>query len=110
MLDYRTPLKYRFRKWTTLTPRGDVIRTGCGIIVDIVEVPEPRYGYYESATDGKLYTVMTDFGNTYTLTLQDLVENYDVGRVEKYPAARIARQQELLDEAYCKYFKGVGDE
>lgn len=97
--------KHEIQKWTTVTPKGDVVHTGCGIIVDVVDIPDHRNGYYHGATDGKLYTVLTDFGNTFIGTLQEMLGSYEVVKVEADPVARLERQRELLAKAEELYFK-----
>lgn len=91
-----------FQLYTTLQPKGDY--SGCGMIVQVQDVPESRQGLYNSK-ENKLYTVLTDFGNTFTLTVEELETAYIVTGVEKDPQSRFMRQQELLREAWETYFK-----
>lgn len=88
--------------YTTLQPKTG--HTGCGIIVKVERTPESRQGLYNSK-ENKLYTVLTDFGNTFILTLEELETAYTITGVEKDPKRRFMRQQELLREAWDKYFK-----
>uniref|UniRef100_A0AB39AJW4 Uncharacterized protein n=1 Tax=Vibrio phage P018-4 TaxID=3229728 RepID=A0AB39AJW4_9CAUD len=99
----------KFEKWMCVSPKGppyEEVRTGCGIIVDVETIPEKRQGLYDSK-ENKLYTVMTDFGNTFKLTLEELESTYVATRKESAPKGRFKRQQELLKTAWDKWFDGV---
>jgi hypothetical protein len=90
----------KFEKWMCVSPKGYDIHTGCGIIVDVEDVPEKRKGMLGD----KLYTVLTDFGNTFKMTIYELESVYVATRKEDDPQARYIRQQELLKEAWGKWF------
>ncbi len=92
-----------FGMWVTVAPKGEVLRTGHGIIVDVVPM---ELGMQEMlhSEDPNLYLVMTDFGNVMRLTIEELEEAYLPRFLEKEPKARFERQQELLREAYEQYF------
>lgn len=93
---------FKFELHTTLQPKHGY--TGCGIIVEVISILESRQGLYNSK-ENKLYTVLTDFGNTFVLTVEELETAYTITGVEKDPQGRFIRQQELLREAWDKYFK-----
>lgn len=91
-----------FQLYTTLQPKAG--HTGCGMIVKVEDILESRQGLYNSK-ENKLYTVLTDFGNTFILTVEELETAYTITGIEKDPQSRFMRQQELLREAWGKYFK-----
>ena len=93
-----------FDKWVCVSPKGTDIVTGCGIIVDVLDIPEKRKGFY-GAKENRLYTVMTDFGNTFTFTKEEMESAYVATRKEENPQERYKRQQELLKDAWGKWFK-----
>lgn len=73
--------------------------SGHGIIVKIENVPEHRQGMLGE----KLYTLMTDFGNVFKLTQQELDNNYKPLYHEQDVVQRFERQQELLNSNFKKY-------
>lgn len=92
-----------FGMWVTVAPKGEVLRTGHGIIVAVESIPEKRGSMYNTK-ESNLYVVMTDFGNLMRLTIEELESAYIPRFLEKDPKARFERQQELLREAYECYF------
>ncbi len=92
-----------FAKWIAVAPKGEVLRTGHGIIVAVESIPEKRVSMYNTR-ETNLYVVMTDFGNVMQLTIEELESAYLPRFLEKDPKARFERQQELLREAYEQYF------
>jgi len=52
-----------FGKWVEVKPCSIPPISGCGIIVDVV---------HDNWTGSKLYTVMTDFGNTLKFTQDEM--------------------------------------
>lgn len=92
-----------FEKWMCISPKGDPVHTGCGIIVDVIDLPD--YFPPESSKMDKLFVIMTDFGNTFKFTIEELEDNYVAVRKELEPKARFERQQELLNEAFEMYIK-----
>jgi hypothetical protein len=93
----------KFEKWMCISPKGNPYggtSTGCGIIVNVEDVPDHR----KSMLGDKLYTVLTDFGNTFKMTIYELESAYVATRKEDDPQARYMRQQELLKEAWGKWF------
>lgn len=99
----------KFEKWMCVSPKGSLyneVKTGCGIIVDVEIVPEKRQSLYGSK-ENKLYTVMTDFGNTFKLTVEELEGAYVATRKEGDPKGRFERQQKLLKTAWAEWFDNV---
>lgn len=92
-----------FGKWVTVAPKGEVLRTGHGIIVDVQRIPDKRVTMFNTK-EPNLYLVMTDFGNVMHLTIEELEASYIPRFLEKDPKARFERQQDLLREAYAQYF------
>lgn len=93
-----------FDKWVCVSPKGPDIVTGCGIIVDVETIPEKIQGFY-GTKENKLYTVLTDFGNTFYLTPEEMESAYVAMRKEENPQERYKRQQELLKDAWERWFK-----
>ena len=99
----------KFEKWMCVSPKGSLyeeVKTGCGIIVDVETIPEKRKGLCGSK-ENKLYTVMTDFGNTFKLTVEELEGAYVAIRKEVDPKGRFERQQKLLKTAWDEWFDDV---
>jgi len=90
-----------FQLHTTLQPKS--CHTGCGMIVEISKLPD--YFPEGSSKGDKLYTVLTDFGNTFKMTIEELETAYTITGAEKDPQSRFMRQQELLRDAWDRYFK-----
>lgn len=92
---YEVPLG----KWPCLQHKTG--STGCGIIVDMVDTHEHlvRLGYSHTS-----YILQTDFGNTLTLTEEEVRASYFLIKVEEDPLGRLERQKELLKSAYEKYY------
>lgn len=78
--------------------------TGCGIIMEITDIPEHRLGLYsEDGSVDKLYTVVTDFGNSVVMTYSEMKSAYVPVRYETDILGRFNRQQELLQSFKEKY-------
>ncbi|AUR89120.1 coil containing protein [Vibrio phage 1.121.O._10N.286.46.C4] len=91
-----------FAKWVCVQPIAG--HTGAGIIVDVVDTHPTlvEMGYSKES-----YTVQTDFGNTFKMTLEEMKSMYKPTNIEKDPLARMERQQELLREALETYYLEV---
>ena len=100
MYSYEESEVVEFGKWVCVQPINS--HTGCGIIVDVVDTREHlvQMGYSEES-----YIVQTDFGNTFTLTKEEMETVYHPVRVEEDPMARMIRQQELLKGVLDKFYK-----
>ena len=81
--------------------------TGCGIIVKVEPMSEEMLAMMERSkfdtTDKNLYTVLTDFGNEFRLTREELETMYRPTKVELDLEARFLRQVENISEALRKY-------
>lgn len=75
--------KYLAGRRLTPLDQGGYVRTGFGIILRVLPLPE--YWPEDALPDGAervLYEVVTDFGNTMKMTILELERSYWVGEVE----------------------------
>lgn len=72
--------------------------------MEIVYIPEHRLGLYsEDGSVDKLYTVVTDFGNSVVMTHSEMKSSYVPVRHETDILGRFNRQQVLLQSFKEKY-------
>ena len=61
----------------------------------------------EEGYDDKSYILQTDFGNTFTMTKEEVLRGYWLVRVEDDPLGRMNRQRELLEDCMEKYYNAL---
>lgn len=89
-----------FDKWVEVKPCSVPPVTGCGIIVEVV---------YDNLSQCYLYTVLTDFGNTFKFPQYEMDIFYTPTYKCTFPHTRMQKQLDLLYEAQVKYFKEEED-
>lgn len=92
----------RIKIGTTLSPLvvDGVIRTGHGVIIDCIPLPQEMLVRKDMYDYDCLYIVLTDFGNKFRMSFTEMVETYEFGRVEDVKARSamiIHNHQKVLD-------------
>lgn len=91
-----------FDKWVEVSPKTTPCLTGCGIIVGVEIIPERQQEKFYG--DTRMFTLLTDFGNTMRLTESEVAGLYVPIRLCKDPLGRLKKQQDNLYEAELRWF------
>lgn len=90
-----------FDRWVEVSPKTQYF-TGCGIIVDVEIIPEGQQEEFYGS--GRMFTLLTDFGNTGKLTEDEMGSMYVPVRLCRDPLGRLKQQQDNLYEAELRWF------
>lgn len=97
-----------FDKWVEVSPKTIPCLTGCGIIVDVDIIPESQQEKFYGSK--RMFTLLTDFGNTMKLTEDEIECLYEPVRLCRDPLGRLKQQQDNLYEAELRWFGDFKEE
>jgi len=91
-----------FDKWVEVSPKVTPSLTGCGIIVGVEIIPDSEQEKFYGSN--RMFTLLTDFGNTVKLTEGEIDSMYVPVRLCRDPLGRLKKHQDNLYEAELRWF------